>query len=103
MVATRRFTAYVKQGKGVKELGVYSTRKGSPGSIAKKAVTSACRVSKAKTCKRSILVREHGTAAVREYAGSVSKLAKPQKVQIGGRDVTFRKSTNAKYLRTMHV
>ena len=102
MVATRRFTAYVKQGKGVKELGVYTSR-GTPGTVAKKAVTSACRVSKAKTCKRSILVRENGTATVREYAGSVSKLAKPQKVQIGGRTVTFRKNTHAKYLRTMHV
>ena len=102
MATVRRFTAYIKQGKGVKELGVY-TSKGAPGTVAKKAVTSACRMSKAKSCKRSILVREHGTATVKEYAGSVSKLAKPQKVQIGGRTVTFRKNANAKYLRTMHV
>ena len=102
MTEKRRFTAYLKQGKGVKELGVYSS-KGSPGSVAKKAVSSACKLSKAKSCKRSVLVREHGTATVREYAGSVSKLSKPEKVKIAGKMVTFSKKTHAKYLRTMHV
>lgn len=99
----RHFTVYVKKGKGVKEVGKFSTRKGTPGSVARKGASSVCKKSKSKTCKRSILVREHGGNVVKEYIGKVSKLANPQKVKIGKKMVTFRKKTSAKYVKTVRV
>ena len=101
------FTVYVKKGKGVSELGKFSSKSGTPGSVAKKGVTSACKKSKAKTCKRTILVREHNTAVVKQYDGFVKKLKKPVKVEVGKgrkrRTVTFKKESRVKYVGTMHV
>lgn len=99
----RHFTVYVKKGKSVSELGKFSSRSGTPGSVARKGTTSACKKARGKTCNRVILVREHGGNTVRQYRGSVRKLAKPQKVKIAGRTVTFKKKTSAKYVKTMHV
>ena len=99
----RYFTAYVKRGKGVKEAGKFSTRQGTPGSIAKKALTSACRKSKAKVCRRAILVREHGDNAVKEYTGRVRTLKRGKRVKIGDQFVTFRRKSSVKYVKTMRV
>ena len=99
----RRFTVYVKKGKVVSELGKFSTRSGTPGSIARKGTTSACKKSRAKTCNKMILVREHGKDLVRQYRGSVKKLTRPEKVKIAGRMVTFKKKTTAKFVKSMKV
>lgn len=99
----RHFTVYVKKGKSVSELGKFSSRSGTPGSVAKKGTTSACKKTKGRTCNRMILVREHGNNTVRQYRGSVRKLAKPEKVKIAGRIVTFKKKTSAKYVKSMKV
>ena len=99
----RHFTVYVKKGKGVSELGKFSTRTGTPGSIARKGATSACSKSRAKTCNRTILVREHNTSRVKEYKGVVRRLAKPVNVKISGKNVSFKTKSKVTYVKTVHV
>tara|TARA_Y100000389_G_scaffold52553_1_gene48366 strand:+ start:1251 stop:1559 length:309 start_codon:yes stop_codon:yes gene_type:complete len=101
----RHFTVYVKKGKGVSEVGKFSTNKGTPGSIARKGATSVCKKSKAKVCKRKILVREHGGNVVKEYDGKVQKLKKAEKVKFSGmkKPISFKKKSSVKYVRTLRV